>query len=290
MSFSDHFISKYINKNKESSDSSISASLIPPKMDLLDIKNEVISSQSNEEEKEPFDEEVWEDDEESKETTNQESSAEEQPEKKQDTAISIDKQQQSTDSKTNWSKITKKEGKGILQKQVVTPNRIAWAQNKVKWRKWMLTHNDKLPTPDGTIYSPVNGTVVWVYKWYKENKNKRSLRHNKKATFGNYVVIKIADWPMAWLTYHLGHIDKDIPVDIWSKVSIGDTIGSIKYGSWTGTGVHYSDAIGSPEATSMSYQYHGWYVAETKKLANCVISHQGVVFNDGTSHDLSWVA
>ncbi|MBP7007503.1 hypothetical protein KBB05_01940 [Patescibacteria group bacterium] len=58
MSFSDHFISKYINKNKESSDSSISASLIPPKMDLLDIKNEIISSQSNEEEKEPFDEEV----------------------------------------------------------------------------------------------------------------------------------------------------------------------------------------------------------------------------------------
>lgn len=303
MSFSDHFISKYINKTKESSDEAISASLIPPKIDLLEMKNEIDAQPSTQ----PW---VSSNPETSKDVTDEKNNNVDDSDNNIDTTDSewvanseIDEKKETTqesivvkeEKETKQSKETTSSHKpqsttsgSIIQKQHITPGRMAWVSNKVEWRTGILSHNDKLPPKDNTILSPVNGVVVWIKNNYKENKKSRSL---SKPSFGNYVVIKITDGPFAWLTYHLGHIDKNIPLTLWSPVEIGKPIGFIKYGSGSGTGRHYSDAIWSSDATSMSYQYHGSYIEQTAQFANITITDQkSVVFNDGSSHSSSSTA
>lgn len=167
------------------------------------------------------------------------------------------------------NEITTKKGKNSInwvQKQKVTPGRIAWFDNKVRW--WELHHNDKLPTPNWKIYSPVNWTIISIKNNYKENRNWWSL---KNPSFWNYIIIKVEWWEFDWLTYHLGHIDKDIPLGIWDKVRIWDHIWNIKYGSWSGTWIHYSDAIWWENAKTMASSSHKWFEDLSSKLANVII-------------------
>lgn len=169
-----------------------------------------------------------------------------------------------------------------VQKQKVTPGRIAGNENNVRWGE--LHHNDKLPTLDWKIYSPVNGTVISIENNYKENKNWWNL---KNASFWNYVIIKIEWGEFDWLTYHLGHIDKDIPLTIWDKVNIWQHIWNIKYGSWSGTWKHYSDAIWWTSATKMASSAHKWFEDFSSKLANVTIKDNWVAIYWDWSKDTS---
>lgn len=305
MSFSDYFVSKYINKAKESQDDVISASLIPPKIDLLEIKNEIdiqpwSSSYSGiqieptettdiiEEESENND--INKDKNKDKTTSDVEWVVESKTNTvKETTKENTIEEKETKQTKEGSSYKVKPNAIGrIVQKQRITPGRIAWASNNVEWRKGILSHNDKLPPDNNIILSPVNGVVVGVKNNYKENKKSRSL---SKPSFGNYIVIKITDGPFSWLTYHLGHIDKNIPLNIWAKVTVWTPIGYIHHGSGSGTGRHYSDAIWEPDATDMSYKHHTSYTEQTAQLANLTITDQKtVVFHDGSSHNSSSIA
>ncbi|HMY80720.1 MAG TPA: hypothetical protein PLW93_06495 [Candidatus Absconditabacterales bacterium] len=172
----------------------------------------------------------------------------------------------------------------ISQKQIITPGRQAGEKNSV--RGGILDHNDKLPQ-DGKIYSPVSGTVVGIKTGVRENKKGRSL---SKPSFGNYVVIKVNQGPFAGKTYHLGHLDQDIPVTLGSKVNIGDHIGTIKTGSGSGTGRHYSDGIGDPDAQSMKSKALKGYENDSAMLANIEIHRTStttsiILHNQETHHE-----
>jgi len=160
------------------------------------------------------------------------------------------------------------------QIQKVTPGRIAGMPNNVEWRSGTLFHNDKLPDKEWNIYSPVWWEVVGVYNEAKENWPNRedwSLEWENWPTFGNYVVIKATTWEFAGKTYHVWHIDKDIPVKVGDQISIWQKIAGIKKWSGTWTWLHYSDAIWPWNVTEMKDRHFTQTTQESAKLANISI-------------------